>query len=440
MNLIGASSLGILILVVLLGSRRWAILALMAGVLYIPQAQTIEVMNFNLFSVRFLELAGFIRVMSRREFSLSKLNKIDWALLLLYAFTTVVFSLRSSEGQAFVIGTAVDAILCYFMFRGLVADAEEFRWFLQAFVVLLAPFEALVLIESLTRYNVFSIMGGGAFAWDRDGRLRCFGSFRHPDLLGTVGASFLPLYIGLACEKAGRLRAVVAIGLCLVIVWCSNSGGPACAAAVGVAGWMFWKVRTDMRAVRWGIVSVIVLAAVLMKAPVWYLLAHVSDITGGDGYHRAYLMDVSYRHLGGWWFDGLPLRETMDWFPYSLPTAADITNQFVAFGLTAGLGAVVLFIVLLMRGFSGVGKALASLRSHGGESDGTEFLLWGLGVMLAVHIINWFGIAYFDQFYVIWFMQLAAVSSVTESCLQASPAVEMDEAGAWPEHEEALRT
>ena len=438
MNFIGASSLGILILVVLFGSRRWAIMALMAGVLYIPQVQAVEVMNFNLFSARFLELAGFIRVMSRREFSFSKLNKIDRALLLLYAFTAVVFSLRSSESQAFVIGTAVDAILCYFMFRGLVTDAEEFRWFLRAFVVLLAPFALLVLIESLTRYNVFSIMGGGAFAWDRDGRLRCFGSFRHPDLLGTLGASFLPLYIGLACGKTDRMRAIVAIGLCLVIVRCSNSGGPACAAAVGVAGWMCWKVRTNMRAVRWGIVSVVVLAAVLMKAPVWYLLSHVSDITGGDGYHRAYLMDVTYRHLSGWWLDGLPLRETIDWFPYSLPTAADITNQFVSFGLTAGLGAVVLFIVLL--GFSGVGKALASLRSHDGESDGTEFLLWGLGVMLAVHIINWFGIAYFDQFYVIWFMQLAVVSSVTESCLQASPAVEMDEAGAWPEHEEVLRT
>ncbi len=440
MNLIGASSLGILILVVLLGSRRWAIMALMAGVLYIPEAQQIEVMNFNLFSARFLEIAGFVRVMSRREFSFSKLNKIDWALLLLYPFTAVVFSLRSSEGQAYVIGTAVDAILCYFMFRGLVADAEEFRWFLQALIVLLAPFAVLVVIETLTRYNVFTLLGGGMYEWEREGRYRCVGSFRHPDLLGTVGASFLPLYIGLACGKTGRMRAVVAIGLCLVIVWSSNSGGPACAAAAGVAGWMCWKFRTNMRALRWGIVGVVVLAAVLMKAPVWYLLARASDITGGDGYHRAYLMDVTYRHLSGWWLEGLPLRETMDWFPYSLGSGADITNQFVSFGLTAGLGAIALLILLLVRAFSAVGQALGSVRSNFQESSETEFLLWGLGVMLAVHIINWFGITYFDQSYVIWFMQLAAVSSITEGCLQASPAVEMDEAGAWPEHEEVLRT
>lgn len=440
MNAIGASILAIVALVILFGPRHWALMAMMVGVVYIPQSQQIEVMNFNFFSVRFLEVAGFIRVMSRQEFSFSKLNKIDCALVLLYAFTITVYSLRAKEGQAFVIGTGVDAMLCYFMFRGLVVDMEDFQWFLQAFAVLMAPFAVLVLIESVTRYNVFSIMGGGAFAWEREGRLRAVGSFRHPDLLGTLGASFLPLYIGLACGKAGRMRAVIAIGLCLAIVWSSNSGGPACAAAIAVAGWICWKVRYNMRLVRWGIVGVIVLAALLMKAPVWYLLARASSITGGDGYHRAFLMDTSFRHLRQWWLDGLPFSETMDWFPYSLSNGADITNQFLSFGLNAGLGAMILFIVLLVRGFRGIGDALASIRSRDDESNGTEFLLWSLGVMLAVHIINWFGVTYFDQFYVIWFLQLAAISSITESCLATGPAIEMDEAGAWPEREEALRT
>jgi hypothetical protein len=438
MNAIGASILAMATLVVLFGSRRWAMVAMMVGVVYVPEAQKIEVMSFNLFSVRFLELAGFIRVMSRREFSFSKLNRIDRALLLLYAFTAVVFSLRSSEGRVFVIGTAVDAWLCYFTFRGLVVDMEDFRWFLQAFVFLLAPYAVLLLIETLTKYNVFSLLGGGMYEWEREGRFRCVGSFRHPDLLGTLGASFLPLYIGLACGKTGRIWACIAIGLCLVIVWSSNSGGPACAAAVGLAGWMCWKIRTNMRLVRWGIVGTILLAAVLMKAPVWYLLAHVSDITGGDGYHRSYLMDVSFRHLNQWWFDGIPFRETMDWFPYSLMTGADITNQFISFGLNAGIGSVGLLILVLVLAYSALGRALGSVRSHFHESSETEYLLWGLGVMLAVHIINWFGITYFDQFYVIWFMQLAMISSVTENAWETGPALEIDEAGAWPEEEEEV--
>jgi hypothetical protein len=99
-----------------------------------------------------------------------------------------------------------------------------------------------------------------------------------------------------------------------------------------------------------------------------------------------------------------------------------------------------LLILLLVLAYSALGRALESVRSHFPESSDSEYLLWGLGVMLAVHIINWFGITYFDQFYVIWFMQLAIISCVTENAGETGPALEVDEAGAWPEHEEALRT
>jgi hypothetical protein len=195
-----------------------------------------------------------------------------------------------------------------------------------------------------------------------------------------------------------------------------------------------------MRLVRWGIVGTILLAALLMKAPVWYLLAHVSDITGGDGYHRSYLMDVSFHHFGQWWFDGIPISDTMDWFPYSLATGADITNQFISFGLNAGVGAVALLILLLTQAFSALGHAQGSVRSYFHGSSEAEYLLWGLGIVLAVHIINWFGITYFDQSYAIWFMQLAVISSVTENLRETSAALETDEAGAWPEEEEVVRT
>jgi hypothetical protein len=119
-------------------------------------------------------------------------------------------------------------------------------------------------------------------------------------------------------------------------------------------------------------------------------------------------------------------------------TGADITNQFISFGLNAGVGAVGLLILLLVLAYSALGRALGSVRSHFHESSDTEYLLWGLGVMLAVHIINWFGITYFDQFYVIWFMQLAMISSVTENAWETGPALEIDEAGAWPEEEEEV--
>jgi hypothetical protein len=441
MNAIGASFLTVLVFVILLGSRRAAAMAIVAGVLYCTQTQQLEVLSLKIFSVRFLEVAGFIRVMSRHEFSFSRLNKIDRALLLLYGYMVVVFCLRSAEGQAFIIGTAVDAWLCYFTFRGLLTDMEEFRWFLRAFVVLLAPYAVLVLIESVTRYNVFSLMGGDVFDWERAGRFRCVGSFRHPDLLGTLGASFFPLYIGLAHERESRVLAVVAIVSCLATVWASNSGGPVCAAAFGVIGWALWMARANMRSVRWGIAIGFILMAIVMKAPIWYLLARVSAFTGGTGWHRAYLIEVAVSHASEWWLAGMPIAKTIDWFPYFLASTggADITNQFLSAGLNAGVGAMVLLIFLLKQGFSTIGEAAAMVRSRHTDPSETEFLLWGLGVMLMVHAINWLGITYFDQFYVLWFMQLAVISSVSESCVEASPAMELDEAGGWPE-EEAIRT
>jgi hypothetical protein len=204
----------------------------------------------------------------------------------------------------------------------------------------------------------------------------------------------------------------------------ANAGGAASGAAMGLLGWLFWSARTKMRKVRWGIVTVIIALALVMKAPIWYLLARVSEITGGDGWHRAYLIDISFKHFGLWWFAGMNLMETADWFPDGVLVTtgvADITNQFLYFGFSGGLGAIILFIILLSRAYSGLGKTMATVRLTSSKTSETEFILWGLGVMLLVHIVNWFDITYFDQMYVIWFMQLAAISSLSVSCAEVVP-------------------
>jgi hypothetical protein len=172
----------------------------------------------------------------------------------------------------------------------------------------------------------------------------------------------------------------------------------------------------------------------LMKAPVWYLLARMGDVTGGDGWHRAFLLEVSFNHFSQWWFAGIPIKNTSGWFPYDLDTTggADITNQFIAYAFTAGLGGLILFIVLLKRAFSSLGTALRSVRFNSEGVSETEFLLWSLGVMMVVHIVNWFGITYWDQTYVIWFIQLAAVAGLSEACIKSS---EVQTQAAASEHE-----
>ena len=417
MNSIGASIVMLLGAVVLFAPRRWALVGMVGGVLYLTEQQAIDVLGLNVTGIRMLEVIGIGRIMVRREFA-SHVNGVDRAVLLLYGYTTLVFLVRSDVGQGEMLGSLVDATFCYFAFRGLITSVDDLKWFLRALVIMLAPYVALLSVEMLTRENPFGVLGARTWNFElRSGRIRCMGSFRHPALLGTLGASLLPLYIGLVLTKHNRIRAFGGISLCLAIVFLSNSGGPLSGAAVGVVGWLFWIARTRMVIVRRILFGTFVLLALVMKAPIWYLPARVSLLSGGGGWHRSYLLDMAFQNLSLWWFAGMDIDQTKEWFVYALEAtgAADITNNYLAFGFKGGLLAVALFIVLLIRAFRALGEGLTVVRHTSPTPMETECLLWGLGCALLVHIVTWFGITYFDQIYVIWFMHLAAISCISQA-------------------------
>jgi hypothetical protein len=169
--------------------------------------------------------------------------------------------------------------------------------------------------------------------------------------------------------------------------------------------------------------------ALVMKAPIWYLPAKASALSGGDGWHRSYLMDVAFKNADKWWVAGMSIHDTAGWFPYDLESTggADITNQFLAFALTGGMISMILFIALLVLAFRQLGRAIRAVsESHTPSSK--EHLLWGLAVMLGAHVFNWFGITYFDQTYLIWFLQLAAITNLSQSVLEAPFATPSDDA------------
>jgi hypothetical protein len=412
MNVVAGSVLSVLMAVVLFAPPRWALMGMVSGALYLTQGVALDVYGVNLFAMRFLEVAGFLRVCVRREFSTSHLNEVDRAFLWLYGYITIVFVLRSNENLASQIGTSVDAIMSYLIFRSLIGNIEDLRWFLRAFFILLVPYFLLVSVQSVTGDNPFSIVGGPARMQEfRGGWPRCLGSFRNSCLLGALGATFLPLYIGLAFSSTNRRRALIGVGLCLGIVFYSNSGGPLATFAVALLGWLIWPLRSKMVLVRRSIVGLIFLLGMMMKAPIYYLPAKVSSITGGTGWHRSRLIEMAIRDLDKWWLFGMSRAQTANWFPYTKHGVADMTNQFLLFGISAGIGGILLFVFLLTRSFKRVGKSLAIA----GSSSENQSLPWGFGVMLCVHIFTWLGVTYFDQFYVIWAMQLAAISALPQN-------------------------
>lgn len=401
---------------VLFSSRRWAIFSILAGVLFLPATQSVAVAGVNLFALRFIEVAAVIRVVGRKEYVGMKSTRIDFWLPIFFIYTTIIFLLRSNEGQAFQIGLAVDALCCYYSFRSLIRDESDIRWTLKSFILLLIPFTAVVMIESFTLNNPFAAMGGINYGgdWMRNGRLRCQGSFQHCSLLGTFAASFLALYLPGVVGRFDRKHAWIGLLLCLLLIWACNSGSPISSVANIAFCWIVWKFRRHLKPIRYFLLFMLGLMACLMKAPIFYLPAKVSSITGGDGWHRSYLMEMAFHDLDKWWLSGMHLRETIDWFPYlNFATGyADITNQFVAHGLAAGLPAMALFMVVIFSAFKEVGTILNILdRAKAGTSP-AAYLAWGLGAALVMHIANWIGIIYFDQTYVVWYLHLAMISSL----------------------------
>ena len=171
---------------------------------------------------------------------------------------------------------------------------------------------------------------------------------------------------------------------CLAIVYFANSGGPVSALVAGLLAWYAWPLRGSMRLVRRTIALTLVGLAFAMKAPIWYLPAKISNLTGGDGWHRSYLLETAFNRVSEWWLMGMDISETAEWFQYTLAAtgSADITNQYLLFGINGGLAAIVLFVALIVQIFKGVGLQLA--RPDLSPSD--RYFAWALGCTTVVHI------------------------------------------------------
>lgn len=189
----------------------------------------------------------------------------------------------------------------------------------------------------------------------------------------------------------------------------SHSSGPLLAMLSAIISFAVWRMRDQMRVVRWALLGIIGGFALIMNAPVWYLIARLSDLVGGTGWHRSYLIDVAYRHFYEWWLVGSTY--TAHWAPGGQvlavdPNNMDITNQYIAEGLAGGVLRLGLFIAIIVTGFKTVGRVL-----HKRDTTFAEgILVWSFGASLSSHCMSFFSVSYFDQIIVMWFWLLAILA------------------------------
>jgi hypothetical protein len=301
-------------------------------------------------------------------------------------------------------------------------DPADLIGHVRFFAVLMLVIAICMSVEYTTGRNPFFVFGGVSTVMEMRGdHVRCMGPFRSSNLGGMFPATLFPLMVGLWFQDAGRKRtALIGIIACLAGTFFSNSSGPLLCLGVGFIGLLLWRMRDRMTLFRKGIVATLIVLQIVMKVPVWWVIAKFSDLVGGGGWHRAFIIDVCLRNLNTWWLIGY--SHTITWAPdYQAlaidPENLDITNHYVAQAITGGIWMLGLFLAILTMGFKMVGRAVDD--SENGLFN--PIFLWSFGVCLATHCAAFFSVSYFDQIQLYWFWCLAALSCLWASDLTTNP-------------------
>jgi hypothetical protein len=392
--------------------RRLAIFPILIAACYITLGQILVIAGLHFPVFRILIFFGFLRLIIRGEIYKLKLNHIDKAIIwwVIISIITGVLLEKSWDGFINRLGLAYSALGCYYLFRFLIRDRDDLLTLLKILVIIIVPLTISVIIEKTTSRNIFSIFGGvPEVTVIRDGRLRCQGAFRHPILMGTFAATLIPLFFSLWFKnKGGKLFSMLGIICATIITFASASSGPALAYIYGIIALMAWPFRYNMRIIRWLILIALISLHMIMKAPVWFLMARLGEQIGGGGWHRAEIITQAVTHFNEWWLIGTTY--TAHWMPNVLPinpNMIDITNQFIFEGVGGGIWRMGAFIIIIIICFRELGKSNLILKD---QPIDLRIFSWSLGAALFAHIMSFMSVAYFDQIIVFWYLLLAIIS------------------------------
>jgi hypothetical protein len=417
--------------------RRYALLPLLITTCYMPLGQMFVIGGLHFPFFRILLLLGVCRVITRSENKALVMTFPD-KLFIFWGFTSVVLgTLTAPSFDRFInrSGAMYDAFGAYFLFRCWIRNLDDLVAALRFICWMILPLAISMIIEKFTTRNAFAVFGGvPAITQQREGGLRCQGAFRHPILAGTYGATLFPLFVALWFQRR-RYTLPIIVGSCsaIVVVVAAHSSGALLAFISALLGFALWPMRHQMRTFRWAIIVGLVALVILMEAPVWFIIARISEFAGGTGWHRSYLIDQAIKHFDEWWLVGT--ARTAHWasagqvLPVD-PNNMDITNHYVAEGVNGGIVKLGLFLAIIVQGFKTVGRYTKRDPAYPFQN---RILIWSLGVCLTAHCVSFISISYFDQIIVMWYWLLAILSMLAAPQLVAGMVVSSPKAKGRPQ-------
>jgi hypothetical protein len=217
--------------------------------------------------------------------------------------------------------------------------------------------------------------------------------------------------------KEHRLLTLLGITACVAIVVASASSGPILSAAAGLFALWTWRHRTRLRLMRWSAVVGYVLLDLVMKDPAYFLVARIDLAGGSTSWYRARLIQSAFEHLSEWWLIGTDNTREWMWVVVSWsPNHTDITSHYIQMGVWGGLPLLILFVLVLLKGFSRIGHAYRSFTS----SKHTLFALWTVGSSLFALTVTGLSVSYFDQSIIFLYLVLGIIGALRSAVLSGA--------------------
>ena len=383
-------------LMILFLRRQQVIVPVLYMAFLVPTGQQINMGGLHVLALRIVILVALLRALYSMTFTKTPgfaggVSTFDKVFFLWTFFHVAAFLILFNFVSAAVVnqfGFIWDILGGYLVLRFFVQDEEDIDRVIRTFAILSGILAICMLNEHFRMENVFGYVGAMRIVPEtRDGMARAQAAFSHPLLAGTFGATMVPLFLLYWHRGKSKVMASVGIIGATIMTICAASSTPFLAYAAGIGAVCFWPFRKNMRLYRWGILIALVTLNFVMKAPVWFLIAHISVFGSSSSDHRAYLVDAFVRHFSDWWLVGTNSAGNWGWDMW------DTSNQYVAEGESGGLGAFVCFIAMISICFSRLGKARKAVEGDSAK----EWYFWFLGSALFAHCVGFFGISYFDQ-------------------------------------------
>jgi len=300
-------------------------------------------------------------------------------------------------------GVLFDVIGLYWLFRVNIRSWGDIKLATKIFAVCSLVLAVFVGLEWATRTNLFAILGRVGTVV-REGRYRCQASFPHSIMLGLFWATLVPLFVGFARQDKRKLLLWSAVAASIFIVAATASSTPVLTLLIVLFLLCGYKWRQYTASAGWGLLASLIALHIVMQAPVWHLISRISLVGGSTGWHRYILIDRAISHFGEWAFLGC--RSTAHWGQ----GLSDVTNQYILEGVRGGFVTLALFLVMIYIAL----RTLLRLFPQYQEQK-QQFLAWCLFVAILGHCIAFFGVSYFGQIIVLWYMTLAMVGFLSEA-------------------------